>query len=283
VPQPIKRDRAGSKIARCGKQSLKEIMNRSDGGRLHEPKGALIINADDLGRDVDTTNRILECSRRGTVSSASAMVYMKDSERAADLAKQHRLDAGLHLNLTTPFSEEHIEARLSEHHQRVCKYLRGHRFAQVLFHPGLTSSFAYVVSSQIEEFERIYGEAPRRIDGHHHMHLCANVLLRKLLPAGTIARRNFSFQRGEKGALNRWYRSKIDGALAKRHKLTDYFYSLPPMDIPGRLEAIFGLATQHVVEVETHPINPAEHRFLMSESPFRRFGLETIESFRSLL
>src|SRR5215467_763251 len=261
----------------------KEIMKRSDGGRLEGQRGALIINADDFGRDVENTNRILECCRRGTVSSASAMVYMQDSERAAELAKEHNVDAGLHLSLTAPFSDGRIEARLSEHHRRVCKYLRGHRFAQIVFHPGLASSFEYVVSSQIQEFQRIYGEAPRRIDGHHHMHLCANVLRGKLLPAGTVARRNFSFQPGEKGALNRWYRRKIDGTLAKRHKLTDYFYSLPPMDIPGRLERIVALATHHVVEVETHPINAVEHRFLMSDSPFRRFGLDSIESFRSLL
>ena len=260
-----------------------DFMKRSDGEKLPGQTGALIINADDWGRDVDNTNRILECYRRGTVSSASAMVYMKDSERAADAAKEHSVDVGLHLNLTTPFSEEHVEARLSEHHQRVCQYLRGSRFAQVVFHPGLRSSFEYVVSSQIREFQRIYGQAPQRIDGHHHMHLCANVLWGKLLPAGTVARRNFSFQLGEKGALNRWYRRKIDGTLAKRHKLTDYFYSLPPMDIPGRLERIFALATHHVVEVETHPINAVEHGFLMSESPFRRFGLDSIVSFRSLL
>src|ERR1051326_3039663 len=101
----------------------------------------------------------------------------------------------------------------------------------------------------MEEFQRIYGEAPKRIDGHHHMHLWANVLWGKLLPAGTVARRNFSFKPGEKGALNRWYRRKIDGTLAKRHRLTDYFYSLPPLDVPGRLEKIFPLAVENTVEL----------------------------------
>src|ERR1700758_5164513 len=46
--------------------------------------GILIINADDWGRDHETTQRILECTLRGTVSSASAMVFMEDSERAAE-------------------------------------------------------------------------------------------------------------------------------------------------------------------------------------------------------
>src|SRR6185369_10838794 len=65
--------------------------------------GLLILNADDWGRDSKTTNMILDCVVRGSVSSTSAMVFMEDSERAAALARQHRVDCGLHLNFTTPF------------------------------------------------------------------------------------------------------------------------------------------------------------------------------------
>jgi chitin disaccharide deacetylase len=257
-------------------------MKRPDGGGLHEQLGALIINADDWGRDVDNTNHILECHIRGTVSSASAMVLMEDSERAAGIAQEHGLDAGLHLNLTTAFTARRIAAPLIEHQQRICKYLVGNRFAQVVFHPGLARSFEYAVKSQIDEFQRIYGVAPKRIDGHHHMHLCANVLFGKLLPAGTVARRNFSFQPGEKGALNRWYRRQTDRRLAKRHKLTDYFYSLPPLDVSGRLERIFRLAGESTVEVETHPVNAVEREFLMGDSIGKLTKLLAIVDFRSL-
>ncbi|MGA3033268.1 MAG: hypothetical protein ABSD70_08290 [Terracidiphilus sp.] len=41
--------------------------------------GALIVNADDWGRDVATTDSILHCVKRATVSSASGMVFMQDS------------------------------------------------------------------------------------------------------------------------------------------------------------------------------------------------------------
>ena len=102
---------------------------------------------------------------------------------------------------------------------------------------------------------------PGRVDGHHHMHLCANVQVQKLLPAGTIARRNFSFAPGEKGAVNRLYRRWQDRGLARRHRMTDFFFSLPPMDTPGRLEGICDLATRATVEVETHPVNRDEYRF----------------------
>jgi hypothetical protein len=118
------------------------------------------------------------------------------------------------------------------------------------------------VVAQVEEFRRLYGVSPERVDGHHHMHLCANVLLAGLLPAGTIARRNFSFQAGEKSWGNRLYRSLLDRILARRHRLTDFFFPLPPLEPVERLQRIFSLARTRVVELETHPVNPAEYAFL---------------------
>jgi predicted glycoside hydrolase/deacetylase ChbG (UPF0249 family) len=222
----------------------------------------LIVNADDWGRDLQTTDRIFDCAIRGTVSSVSAMVFMEDSERAAAIARDCNIDAGLHLNFTTSFSAPGIPARLMEHQQRLTRYLRWRRLGQVLYHPGLASSFKYIVAAQLDEFSRLYGNGPERIDGHHHMHLCANVVLPNLLPSGTIVRRNFSFQPGEKALSNRLYRQFVDRMLSRRHRLTDYFFSLPPLEPAARLQRIFSLSNQFVVEVETHPANPEEFRFL---------------------
>lgn len=224
--------------------------------------GVLIVNADDWGRDRETTDRSLECVRCAAVSSVSAMVFMKDSERAAAIALEQGIDAGLHLNFTTPFSAPGIPALLSGHQQRLSQYLLRHRLSQGVFHPGLIRSFEYVVAAQRNEFARLYGSEADRLDGHHHMHLCANVLLGGLLPPGTVVRRNFSFQPGEKSISNRFYRHAVDRALARRHRLTDLFFSLPPLAPSGRLERIFSLAGRFVVEIETHPLNPAEYCFL---------------------
>ena len=38
--------------------------------------GFLIVNADDWGRDRETSDRMFECVLRGTVSSVSAMVFL---------------------------------------------------------------------------------------------------------------------------------------------------------------------------------------------------------------
>lgn len=232
--------------------------------------GVLIINADDWGRDRHNTERILECVRRKTVSSVSAMVFMEDSERAAALAREAGIDVGLHLNFTAPFSATNCPAQLLEKQRQLSNHLLRHRYAQVIFHPGLAGAFEYVVEAQLDEFRRLYGAAPERFDGHHHMHLCANVLYGKLLPAGTIVRRNFSFRPGEKSVINRLYRSFGDRMLARRHRCVDFFFALDSLETSGRLQRIFSLAHQYVVELETHPIDPREYEFLMGNEIFRQ-------------
>jgi YdjC-like protein len=249
----------------------------SGGMRGPEPPGragysCLIVNADDWGRDIETTERTLDCLLQRSVSSVSAMVFMEDSERAAEIARDRDIDAGLHLNLTTPFSGAGISRSLREQHRRICRYLGSHRLAQVIFHPGLAGVFRSIVAAQLAEFRRLYGREPSRIDGHHHMHLCSNVLLAGLLPPGTIVRRNFSFEAGEKSFFNRTYRGLVDGALARRHSLSDFFFSLAPLNPPRRLEKIFSLAKTSVVEVETHPVNADEYRFLTGGGMLRYIG-----------
>jgi predicted glycoside hydrolase/deacetylase ChbG (UPF0249 family) len=239
-----------------------------------EVKGgaAVIVNADDWGRDAATTRRTLDCVLSGTVSSVSAMVFMEDSEQAAQSASEHAVDSGLHLNLTEPFSGSDCPSHLREHQQRLARFLKSHRLAPVIYHPGLCSSFEYVVKSQFEEYERIYGTTADRVDGHLHMHLCANVLRQKLLPGGTIVRRNLSFATGEKSFLNRFYRQRQDKQLARRLRLADFFFDLQPLEPRQRLKIIFKLSERFDVEVETHPIHDDEYRFLVDGELMRCVG-----------
>jgi predicted glycoside hydrolase/deacetylase ChbG (UPF0249 family) len=144
--------------------------------------------------------------------------------------------------------------------------------AQLIFNPLLMKSFDYVVRAQVDEFRRLYGSAPARLDGHHHMHLCANVLLQRLLPPGTIVRRNFSFRPGEKSILNRTYRRFVDEGLARRHRMVDHLFSIAPLNPPERLQRIFSLAHRAVIELETHPVNPEEYALLASPEFCRSAG-----------
>ncbi len=228
-------------------------------------KGFLVINADDWGADRQTTDRIWDCAIKRRISSVSAMVFMDDSERAAELSRDAGITSGLHLNFTTPFSARRCPPVLLEEQRKITVWLRRTRFARALYHPGLHRSFEYVVAAQLEEYCRLYGAAPERLDGHHHMHLCPNVLFARLLPAGTTVRRNFTFEAGEKNILNRLYRSISDRMLARRHRVTDFFYSLAPIVPLARVQKILALARAFKVEVETHPAVPEEYQFLTGE------------------
>jgi hypothetical protein len=232
----------------------------------------LIVNADDWGRTAETTDRIRACQRFGVLSSASGMVFMEDSERAAEIANESKLDVGLHLNFTTPFSGRNVSSQLLEAQNRITKFLRSSWIAQAIFHPGLSKSFRYVFQAQIEEFCKLYRKFPERIDGHHHMHLCANIFWGNLLPKDTIVRRSFSFQRGQKSGLNRMYRRWLDKNIEKRHPATDYFFSIEPIGKGERLGEIIELAKSSLVELETHPVNTVEFNFLTGEEFSGRLG-----------
>jgi succinoglycan biosynthesis protein ExoM len=239
----------------------------------------VIVNADDWGADLETTDRIFDCFRSGSVSSTSAMVFMADSQRAASLARENALDAGLHLNLTQSFSDQSTPQTLRAHQERLASFPSGGR-RRFLFSPLLASSFEYVVKAQLEEFERLYGTKPGRIDGHHHAHLFANVQWQKLLPAGTIVRRNFTFAAGEKSWVNRTVRAMQDRRLARRHCIADYFFDLQPFDAE-RLRRIVRLARERDVEIECHPARDAEYKFLMEHQlEHLDASIEVLRSYR---
>jgi predicted glycoside hydrolase/deacetylase ChbG (UPF0249 family) len=226
----------------------------------------LIINADDWGRSVVETDAALKCYRQRRITSVSAMVLMQDSKRAARLAKDYELDdVGLHLNFSEEFTDKNCSERLKEHHGRIIRFLKRGKYAQLLYNPFLRKAFAYCYYAQVEEFMRLFEKSPSHIDGHHHMHLCANVLFSSMIPGGTKLRRNFSFWPGEKTMLNRTYRWLVDRWLACRYRLTDYFFDLTECIQGEKLDRVATLAKSSNVELMTHPIVNAEQEYLMGD------------------
>lgn len=226
----------------------------------------LFVNADDWGRDKGTTDKILACCRNGNVNGVSAMTFMKDAERAAELARENALDTGLHLNLTLEFDGGIVNTALREHHRRVTTYLGTRKANQVLFNSALKRSFDHVFRAQWDEFCRLYGRQPDRLDGHHHMHLCMNMLLPNRYPKGLRVRRNFSFRAGEKGFANRFYRRLVDSWLTSRFRCTDFFFSLSPIE-PERIRRILSLSKSASVELMVHPAMDDEFHFLSGDRP----------------
>ena len=224
----------------------------------------IIINADDWGRTRTETDTALLCYKEGRITSVSAMVFMEDSGRAAGIAKDAGIDVGLHLNLSQQFTGEGCVGLLQEYHNRIVHYLTLNKYALLFYNPALRKQFRYVYQAQLEEFLRLYGRPPSHIDGHHHMHLCTNMLLDRVIPNNEKVRRNFSFWPGEKSFLNRMYRRLIDRWLASRYFVTDYFFTLSQVIQTNRLMYVSELSKVATVELMTHPANAKEYACLMS-------------------
>ena len=234
----------------------------------------LIINADDLGLNPAATNRILECHSCGAVTSSSAMVFMADSERAAQLAAVSRLDTGLHLNFTKRFDGASVPFELMRAQDRVCRWLGLHRLAPLFYFPFLNHDFCLLIRKQVAEYERLFGKAPSHFDGHHHMHLSMNVLACRLLPPRCKVRCHFTFARGQKSLLNRAYRAAVNRVLRTRYLTPDYLFSLSFSRKNGDMDRILRLATTCAVELECHPEEEEDYQWLV------RDGLDALRSVR---
>jgi predicted glycoside hydrolase/deacetylase ChbG (UPF0249 family) len=226
----------------------------------------IIVNADDWGGWPTATNAIRTCFVAGRVSSVSAMVFMEDSARAAGLALELGLDAGLHLNLNQDLSAADCPPDVKARQARIGRFLKRSRYALLLYHPFLRNDFRAVFAAQLAEFVRLYGRPPTHIDGHRHMHLSSNMLLDRIIPAGLRVRRSFSFWPGEKSLLNRTYRRMVDRRLEKSYRVTRYFFALSQCAAGPRFARVVELARTDTVELMTHPEMPVEYKFLLSDA-----------------
>lgn len=226
----------------------------------------LIVNADDFGKAGSITDNILMCFNEGRVTSTSAMVFMEDSERAARLALDRKLEVGLHLNFDDPFTCQNQGIVLKKHHERIGAFLRKNKYSHVLYNPLLRRQFEYLYRAQYEEFLRLYREPPAHINGHHHMHLCGNILFGNIIPRGSRVRRTFTFFKGERPPANRLYRRFVDAIIIRRFVSTDMFFAAKPTTSFPALRSKAQLAGHHNVELMVHVSSHAELEFLMQPS-----------------
>jgi len=225
----------------------------------------LVITADDYGKNHQATDNILQCYRDDRITSASAMVFMVDSERAASSASGIDLEIGLHMNYTLPFTARNTPSKLREQQNRLVSYLTKHRLSLVLYNPFLTDAFNFVFFSQMEEFLRLYSRFPDFYNGHNHLHLCANMLASDRLPKGARLRRTYTFERGEKGGFNRLYRRILNFYISRRFISTTTFFSIDPVQNYERLKKIITRADKEDVEIGVHPENDEEKGFLLGD------------------
>lgn len=244
--------------------------------------GLLIVNADDFGGNPLATDRILECFAAGRITSTSAMVYMKDSVRAAELAQAGGLAIGLHLNLTQAFEDPDTPAMVSERQTRAVDYFADVRLRRFTYNPRMSALVRACVADQLRHFQELFGQHPTHIDGHNHAHLSPTAFLS--LPAGEAVRTSETHLRDgiSPGGLIRWARHK---AIVHRHRTTNYFFAI---DRLGRspteadIKQLLGFADRSSVEIMTHPDRDSDFHLLMSDAWAHGLEQHALGSFREL-
>jgi predicted glycoside hydrolase/deacetylase ChbG (UPF0249 family) len=217
----------------------------------------LIVNADDLGRTEHETDATLACWHAAAISSATHMVWMDDSDRAAALAREAGLPTGLHLNLVQAYTGRDVPPDARERQSRLAKQLsaRRARINQLLYDPRLRTAIGAVVRDQLSNFRESFAAEPTHVDGHHHAHLMANVLFSSALPSGTRMRRSLSFLPGERSAVDRTLRRSRQALMARRFKTPDWLFDIcdihPELGGTGLSEKL-ALSASGSVEVMVH-------------------------------
>jgi chitin disaccharide deacetylase len=234
---------------------------------MRSERGLLIVNADDWGYDEATTGAIVDCHRAGGLTSTTAMMFMAGSEEASSIAGRHpQLGVGLHLNLFEEYSGDSASVSVRDRQRRLLDGFQHLRRRRWLYDPRIRQQVDRVVADQFDRFVELYGRAPTHVDGHHHSHLAANVLLSPSLPRGTAIRNALS-DTHRWNPLSSALRAVRGRLVLSRLRSTDYFFSIetvwpgltgaPP---PDKLE----MSRHASIEVMVHPAFPEEYEPLQS-------------------
>ncbi len=108
--------------------------------------GQLIVNADDFGACSGVNRGIVDCHRKGVVTSASLMVTGRAAKEAAYLSRANpRLAVGLHWDVV---GEDERDFDLSDE-------------------DAVRREF----DAQLQRFRELTGREPTHVDSHRHMHM----------------------------------------------------------------------------------------------------------------
>lgn len=245
----------------------------------------LIVNADDLGLGRTETEAILDCFARGAITSATALVWMGDSARAAELARATRLPVGLHLNLIEPFTAPEVPAAVADRQMRVVRRLRSRGLATQLYHPGWARDFELCIADQLQRFEQLYGRAPTHVDGHQHMHLAFNALFAHALRPVDKIRRPVNRLPIESPPGKRAARALVDRLVRLRFATTDWCLSIRPLHpaLGGAgIEPALDRARSGSTELVVHPGYSDELAVLQSPAWRVLLGTYPLGSFEDL-
>lgn len=233
-------------------------------------RGLLIVNADDWGYDEEATAAIATCHLAGGVTSTTAMAFMRGSTAAAVRAAEvPDLGIGLHLNLVEEYSDPATPADVRERQRDLIAHSRLLRLRRWVYDPFLKNKINAVVADQFRSFISLYGRMPTHLDGHHHCHLAANVLLSPAVPHGTKIRNALSDTYLRNPVTDVLRATRATMIRRRGFRTTDHFFSIvtswPQMSGPPPADQL-GLSRTETVEVMVHPAFPSEYEPLQSSA-----------------
>lgn len=245
----------------------------------------LIINADDWGYDEATTDAIVTAFEAQRLTSASGMVFMRDSVRAAGIAALISIPVGLHLNLMEPYSGGDMSQEVRYRQKwAVARYRRGFR-RRWLVSGKLFRLACQAAYDQIDEFERLYG-APTHVDGHQHGHLSPAALWSLARRGSPAVRQSFTFRPAEKEMPNRLIRGALNRSMRLVFDTTDSFHSIrhlhPELGGYG-LEDVIAESRYRDIEIMVHPGIEDEFEILMGDAWAERISGAPLGSYRELV
>ena len=231
-----------------------------------DPPSLLIVNADDLGLRRAITDATMACWDARAISSATAMMHMEDSERAAALAARAALPTGLHLNLTTPFTASAVPADVVARHERLCRHFAAPR-NRWLPAPWLRADLAAAIGEQLAEYRRLFGGPPTHVDGHEHIQGCPAVFASRALVAPAL-RLTHTFAAGERPLAQRLVRAALNAGIRARFRTVARFWSLrdlhPELGGSGLEARLSGLRVP--AEIMVHAAWPDEYAVLAGDA-----------------
>jgi predicted glycoside hydrolase/deacetylase ChbG (UPF0249 family) len=236
----------------------------------------LIVNADDFGASPSASDPILELHALGVVSSASAMVRMRDTARAAPLARERGIPTGLHLNLTLPFDDPAVSGPAGTRQRRLTETFGRESWRGTRRERPDGRLLAGVIEDQLDCFRAAFGE-PTHLDGHHHIHVHPAVL--EHLPDGLPIRPILSIPAqadAEPSARERALRRRFPGP-----ELCFAFEHVHPWLGGDGLQALEH-SRHRSLEIMVHPQKERERTALMSAQWRDALAALTVGSYADL-
>jgi len=240
----------------------------------------LIINADDLGMNKLSTNRIIACYDKRLITSTTAMVFMLDTLRAAELASSRNIGVGLHLNFTTPFTCPPRNSNLEDLHRKLIKMFVSYRYCRYLYNPALHDNIYYCFQAQYDEFLQVFGKQPSHIDGHHHIHLATNILFGSVLPPGIKIRKNRDPDQ-HPNPVGSFLRNRVTQYIKRKFVTTDLFYPIFPLSDARVAQKILKARFMNV-ELMVHPGEEYEFSYMNTDHYVRLVNIVSTGSYYDL-